>query len=145
LDETSLEDIEAEIKVIKISHGLGDDLELFVADVEDDPTGTITGDESLSEAFKVNDLISGLEDYELKKVNYMVSQCGYELSNAIDCVDDCDLYEDMSLKDLAYDFVDEGLFGEIPAAISNYLDYDAIARDLSYDYAEYNGDIFRII
>ncbi len=33
-------------------------------------------------------------------------------------------------------FVDDGLFGEIPAAIANYLDYDAIARDLSADYAE---------
>jgi len=33
-------------------------------------------------------------------------------------------------------FVDEGLFGEIPAAIANYLDYDAIARDLGMDYSE---------
>ena len=31
-------------------------------------------------------------------------------------------------------FIDEGLFGTIPKAIENYLDYDAIARDLAADY-----------
>lgn len=40
------------------------------------------------------------------------------------------------LKELAEQFVDEGLFGEIPKAIANYLDYDAIARDLGFDYSE---------
>ena len=47
-----------------------------------------------------------------------------------------DLYECDSLRDLAMQFVDDGLFGEIPPAIANYLDYDAIAHDLSADYAE---------
>jgi hypothetical protein len=47
---------------------------------------------------------------------------------------DIDLYEIDTLRDLAIQFVDEGLFGEIPKAIENYLDYDAIARDLSMDY-----------
>ena len=47
-----------------------------------------------------------------------------------------DLYECDSLRDLAMQFVDDGLFGEIPASIANYLDYDAIACDLSADYSE---------
>jgi len=47
---------------------------------------------------------------------------------------DIDLYEIDSLRDLAIQFVDEGLFGDIPEAIENYLDYDAIARDLAMDY-----------
>ena len=47
---------------------------------------------------------------------------------------DIDLYQVDSLHDLAVQFVDEGLFGEIPKAIENYLDYDAIARDLGMDY-----------
>jgi len=47
---------------------------------------------------------------------------------------DIDLYEVDTLRDLAVQFVDDGLFGDIPAAIENYLDYGAIARDLGMDY-----------
>ena len=47
-----------------------------------------------------------------------------------------DIYEENSLKELAYAFVDEGLLGDIPDNLQCYLDYDAIARDLGVDYAE---------
>jgi antirestriction protein len=40
------------------------------------------------------------------------------------------------LRELAEQFVDEGLFGDIPERLQSYLDYDAIARDLGFDYTE---------
>ena len=40
------------------------------------------------------------------------------------------------MRELAEQFVDEGLYGEIPANVSFYLDYDKMARDLSVDYTE---------
>ncbi|MDQ0421950.1 antirestriction protein [Peteryoungia aggregata LMG 23059] len=40
------------------------------------------------------------------------------------------------MKALAERFVDDGLFGEIPDHLAHYIDYDAIARDLSMDYTE---------
>lgn len=43
------------------------------------------------------------------------------------------LYRVDSLKDLVYEFIDEGLFGEIPERLAFYLDHDAIARDLDID------------
>jgi len=46
-----------------------------------------------------------------------------------------DLFEVDSLRELAEQFVEEGLFGDIPENIAHYLDYDAIARDLGFDYA----------
>lgn len=46
-----------------------------------------------------------------------------------------DIYEVDSMKDLAEQFVEEGLFGEIPESIRYYLDYDLIARDLEADYS----------
>ncbi|MCK5555727.1 MAG: antirestriction protein ArdA, partial [Alphaproteobacteria bacterium] len=49
---------------------------------------------------------------------------------------DIELYELDSLKDLAEQFIEEGLFGEIPENIRFYLNYDAIARDLGMDYSE---------
>ena len=58
-------------------------------------------------------------------------------------IGDCDIYPDYSFSDLAEEFIEEGLFGEIADNVKCYLDYDAIARDLSYDYTEHNGSIFR--
>jgi antirestriction protein len=67
-----------------------------------------------------------------------VGQAGYNFDLGKENPDqfDVDLYELDSLKDLAMQFVEEGLFGEIPENIQNYLDYDAIARDLGMDYSE---------
>lgn len=47
-----------------------------------------------------------------------------------------DIYELNSMRELAEQFVDEGLFGDIPDHLANYIDLDAIARDLSFDYSE---------
>lgn len=72
-----------------------------------------------------------------QKVRYIIAvgECGY----ASDCDPDrldIDIYEVDSLKELAEQFVEEGIFGEIPDRISCYLDYDLIARDLGCDYTE---------
>ena len=40
------------------------------------------------------------------------------------------------MRALAEQFVDDGLFGDIPERLQFYIDYDAIARDLSMDYGE---------
>ena len=47
-----------------------------------------------------------------------------------------DLYAVSGLRDLAEQFVEEGLFGEIPESLQFYIDYEAIARDLAADYSE---------
>ncbi len=77
-------------------------------------------------------------DDQKVKVIIAVREVGYGFDLKNDDPDqfDIDLYECDSLRELAMQFVDEGLFGEIPKAIEHYLDYDAIARDLGMDYAE---------
>jgi len=50
-----------------------------------------------------------------------------------------------SMKELAEQFVDDGLFGEIPTSIQFYIDYEAIARDLACDYSETTIDGQRYI
>jgi len=45
-----------------------------------------------------------------------------------------EIYECDSLRDLAEQFVDDGLFGEIPPPLSGYIDFEAIARDLACDF-----------
>lgn len=51
------------------------------------------------------------------------------------CLGDIDVYQVDSLEELAGQFVDDGLFGDIPDHLVNYIDYAAIARDLSLDYS----------
>lgn len=78
------------------------------------------------------------DDDKKRKVIIAVGECGYSFDLTSGDPDDfdVDLYEIDSLRELAEQFVDEGLFGDIPEPIRNYLDYDAIARDLGMDYSE---------
>ncbi len=48
---------------------------------------------------------------------------------------DVDLYEADSVRDLAEQFVDDGLYGEIPPRLAHYIDYEAIARNLALDFS----------
>lgn len=85
-------------------------------------------------------------DEQKVRVALAVGECGYSFD--LDCDDpddlDIDIYADVTLSDLAHQFVDEGLFGDIPDRLAFYLDYDAIARDLGIDYGEttIGGDQF---
>jgi hypothetical protein len=47
-------------------------------------------------------------------------------------------------SDLASRFCDEGLFGDIPKHLENYIDHEAMGRDLSHDYGQafLNGDTY---
>jgi hypothetical protein len=101
---------------------------------------------ALFEALRVNQATFGryLEacdtwgEDEKRKVIIAVGECGYQFDLIDSSPDDfdVDIYELDSLKELAEQFVEEGLFGDIPASIRNYLDYDAIAHDLGMDYTE---------
>ncbi|MEM1151473.1 MAG: antirestriction protein ArdA [Pseudomonadota bacterium] len=66
-----------------------------------------------------------------------VGECGYDFDpDANPDRHDIDIYHVSSLRELAQQFVEEGLFGEIPEHLQFYIDYDAIARELGMEYAE---------
>jgi len=74
------------------------------------------------------------------KVRYIIAvgEGGYshaQVAGDPDAVE-LDIYPVESLRELAEQFVDEGLFGEIPKALQYYIDYNAIARDLAMDYTQ---------
>jgi len=83
-------------------------------------------------------VVDELDDDEKKTVILAVGECGYDIERVLGHNGDVDLeiYYVSSMRELAEQFVDEGLFGEIPERLQYYLDYDAIARDLSVDYIE---------
>ena len=57
--------------------------------------------------------------------------------------EDVILYAEERLEDVAYSLVEDGCFGSVGEGLSNYIDYTAIARDLSYDgYVERAEGVF---
>lgn len=50
-----------------------------------------------------------------------------------DSLDDIEFWQNMTLKDVAAELVDEGAFGTIPDSIISYIDYAAVARDLDLE------------
>jgi len=78
-----------------------------------------------------------LDDQKIKVI-LATGECGYSFDYQSDDPDgyDINIYELDSLRDLAEQFIEDGLFGDIPENIRYYLDLDAIARDLGMDYSE---------
>lgn len=79
---------------------------------------------------------------EGQKVRFIIAvgEGGYSFDVESDDINDLDIdiYEEDTMRDLAEQFVEEGLFGDIPERLRVYIDYDAIARDLAVEYATTN-------
>ena len=81
------------------------------------------------------------------KVIIAVGEAGYRFTFGGDEPDqfEVDLHRADGLAHLAAQFFEEGLYGEIPEPLRNYVDYDAIARDLRVEYGEIHLDDTRCI
>lgn len=86
------------------------------------------------------EIVEDWEDHQKTNFIIAVGECGYQFDpENVDPDDfDIDLYDEETMKDLAYRFVEEGLLGDVPESFQFYIDYEAIARDLSVDYTETN-------
>lgn len=83
------------------------------------------------------DAVDAWDEHEKRVVILAVGECGYQFETSTQPADfEIDIYDLATMRDLAEQFVDEGLFGDIPEHLANYINLDAIARDLSVDYAE---------
>ncbi len=87
------------------------------------------------------DYLDAASDWdEDQKIRYIIAvgECGYSHDQVAGNPDQIDitLYECDSMKELTEQFVDEGLYGDIPKSLEFYIDYEAIARDLSIEYSQ---------
>jgi hypothetical protein len=96
-----------------------------------------------------NEIDSRLWDYidldedDKLKFNYLVEYWSYDIDEAFDNYQDVIFFDGMTLKAVAEELVDEGLFGEVSNNLKWYLDYEAIARDLERDgYTETSDGVF---
>lgn len=83
------------------------------------------------------EIIDEWEEWEKRLVILAVGECGYQFDDDTSPTDfDIDIYDVDSMRELAEQFVEEGLYGDIPESLQFYIDYEAIARDLSVEYSE---------
>ena len=83
------------------------------------------------------DCIGDWDEGQKQQVIIAVGECGYAFDASTAPSDfDVEIYEIDTMCELAEQFVDDGLFGEVPESFQFYIDYDAIARDLAVDYSE---------
>jgi antirestriction protein len=81
-----------------------------------------------------------LSNYEMASLINLIDNCGESLENALAKYENYAVYQADSWEDLAEQFVNEGVYGEIPESLQSYIDYEAIGRDLNYDYDEVEYD-----
>ena len=80
------------------------------------------------------DAVETLDEDE-KLALIALGECGYLIKDNPP-IEDVELYRCDGLAELARQFVDEGLYGEIPESLAHYIDFGAIARDLGIEYSE---------
>ena len=140
------ENIHDELKEIlkegEIVAGSANHEEYFITDSES--PFEINEYSSLDKINELAELFEDLDETEIKKIKFLEWQ-GETTEQALEHIEDVEIYENMDLKEVAESFVDEGYYGEINESIINYIDFDSIARDLSYDgYNEIENDVFRM-
>jgi len=135
----TVEEYDTQIKELKNAYG--DPVEEFEIQF-------IDGDRidcELAQAIGINqanfrDYLICVEDWEeWQKINVIIAtgELGYNFDAQIDPDHyGIDLYHVSSMRELAEQFVDDGLFGDVPESFQFYIDYDAIARDLAVEYSE---------
>ena len=141
--DTDIKTINKFVREAKINNGLNvDDLELFMADWENDFLNLCSEHCNIEEIFnKYNEI--DINEEKLEVLEYLTNYLNYDLEDALNKLDDVEIYECNSFTELAEQFIDDGLFGEIPANLVNYIDYESIGRDLSFDYDQYGDKIYR--
>jgi antirestriction protein len=80
---------------------------------------------------EVNELAEAIEGVDGNLIAAILEAMGGDLMDALEYADNYMLYEGMELIDLAYQFVEE--LYDLPEFALRYFDYEAFARDLSFD------------
>jgi len=107
--------------------------------------------ESITKLLEINETFNDLDtDSRIKYTALLERGFGHE--QVLDKFDDCIVYSVESsysaMSDLAYDFVEDGFFGEIADNIKMYIDYEKIGRDLemngTFEQVEHDGSTYLV-
>lgn len=89
--------------------------------------------------------ISSTDDW--RAILAIYNNVASNLTQAIEIFNSGDFYwfADMDMEDVVDYQIDNGIWGEIPSNIRNYLDLEAMARDLSHDGYSYDDEANGVI
>lgn len=125
--------------------------EYFITDYECD-FYEIGEYESISTLNEIAGKIDNLDEEQEQVVKVLMSECGYDLDDAIEKAESGDyrIYTDCNnMTDVAYAVVEEcDYLRNVPETVARYFDYEAFGRDLgiegSFHFLD-NGDCIEII
>lgn len=109
--------------------------ETAIHDYESEINGVEVGEyESIDKLNALAETLTELDEDEIVIIETII-EAGYKLQYALEHKDDVMFYADMTIEDVAAEVVEEGLFfgQEVPESMINYIDYEAVARDLAID------------
>lgn len=120
---------------------LGNDEEYFITDYE--APFSIGEYDNLTELNEFAEQLTELSDWDQEKVIFLIEEIGFDRKEAIDHYEDVAFYQNMTMEDVAYELVEEGIFGDISDSIKSYIDYERLARGLTMDgYNETDKGVF---
>lgn len=126
------DDLEAVYKNIGINERYE---EKFITDFETDFGFDVPEYASIEELNELAKRINDLEEYQKEALQAFLYN-SYSLEDAITEVENNNFiihYDCTEMSDIAYELIDEGIYGNIPDNLINYIDYDAIGRDLEIE------------
>lgn len=133
-----------ELQTLVNKYSNGGTTDYFIADWESPITGLVSEHSAPQKLNEIAEQLDKFNEYDLVRVKFLVEDESLSIADALEGYEDVMFYEGQSLKDVAYSLVEDGCFGDIPDSISNYIDYDAIARDLGIDgYTENSLGVFK--
>lgn len=115
--------------------------EVFITDYETDFSGLEVNEYQNIE--DLNEQAEELEGADAEMIAAILEAEGGTIWDALEIANNATFYPGYSLLDLAYELVEECY--DLPEIAQRYFDYEAFARDLSYDgYTETEGGVIRI-
>lgn len=141
------EEIEKTFKIIGVEENT-EYHEYFITDYETDIPGLKVGEyEDLLSLNEQMDELSYLNDYEIEELKAIMEVSGGSLEETLEIHQRGGFiyYSGIdSFSELAEMFVNKGCYGTIPEHLQNYIDYEAIGRDLSFDYTQTENGMLMI-
>ena len=142
------EDIKGILECGEIDTGSSNHEEWFITDYKWEDISLFDIDE-YQDIFKLNEQLQSLEDlqtYQLKSISYLIDDgIATDINDAIDKLDDVVIHENQTMKDVAYNFIQEYYdIEKLPFILSTHIDYEAVGRDMyiNGNYTEKGADIF---
>lgn len=119
--------------------------EYFITDYEWEGIELYSIDEyaNLEQLNRECHLLDRLSQQELKALKFILDETSSsDIEKAIEELCDVTIHENTTLENLAYELVEDGYMSD--SILSNYIDYEKIARDLRLEglYHEIDGDVY---